>query len=1337
MKTTSLLILTLILGQWMFAQDQKPEPRKQLYQNGYYDPYKVLDTRIDNMGYWRKAAELGLTPVSPIIDFPLGEFNGSKIKSGSVWREDSPDVPVTNQNSTQSENSVFVDPNNADHVLQSNNSTQNPVGSLYGANYFFSYDFGETWGGSVSGAGGSNSGDPATAVGLNGRQFVGFINNSGGQGVSWSDNGTTWTQVQAGTPPGGSDILDKNHLWIDNSPSSPYQGYIYNAWTAFGNANDTEIEFVRSTNNGLSYSAHLNISSAVNAGSHNQGVNLSTGPNGEVYACWAIYDSWPSNETAIGFTKSINGGTTFSIASRIISNIKGIRNSGTSKNMRVNSFPSMTADISNGTYRGNIYIVWTNIGVPGVNSGSDRNVYMIRSSNQGSTWSLPIKVNQDTYGLGKQHYFPWITCDPETGTLSVIFYDDRNVSSTQCEVWCANSFDGGNTWEDFKVSDVSFTPSPIPGLASSYMGDYLGISARDGKVYPVWTDNRTGTVMTYTSPYETNNLARPSNLTASIAFETGQVDLNWSFTTVPGFQYFVVYRDDVQIGTSSTTGFTDLLPDYGIYEYGVSAMHFDGESFPVKVTAQWGNAQVNANPVEIIQYLPLNGTATRLLTLSNTGQLDLAYSIAATAQQTDNTDSYCTPTANCSYGDGFTSFSLGTISNLNSGCSSSGYGNFTSLSTDLEPGNSYVASFKSGYDDQYVSLWIDFNKNDVFEISEMLINGFFLENEDQTYSTPVVIPQGVDYGATRMRIKANWQSASTDPCANMSYGETEDYTVNVKGWLQMTPSQGTIIPEAQQEFSINIITEGLEVGTYNGNISIESNDPDNPVLDIPVTLHVADLLPLGVVVTATPELVNAGEPTELLAVPSGGTGNYTYSWSSNPAGFSSQEANPVAYPTETTIYQVEINDGNTSVTNQATVEVITSITQSVTLVEGWNMMSFRVIPENTNMLNVVNPLITQEVLYKVTNETGGSIFHLPFPPPNGQWSNTIGDLQTTEGYYIKTLADASLPLTGTRVPLPLNISLFEGWNMISYPCEIPQNALTAMQPLIDEGALVKVINESGGVIFHLPFPPPNGQWTNSIGDFESGKGYYVKVSEDCTLTLDNPSETSAKTVTNKNHRSSNYFTPCYNNNPFMPMAIIVQPEEWMEPGDEIGVFDADLCVGVSLYGGIADQAIIIPVTFDDPNTQTLDGATQDHNFTLKVWKMNDRQLWENVSYTIIDGNGTLQPLGTSVLNLDLTITQVLSLDQGVELSVVPNPLHETAALKMQFIQPVIVSAQIYSSTGQIKGWLIQNYKTTTSANIPINCADFGLTKGVYYLKVYLEDEITGTTISNTLRFIIL
>ncbi|MEZ5196301.1 MAG: sialidase family protein [Bacteroidales bacterium] len=237
-------------------------------------------------------------------------------------------------------------------------------------------------------------------------------------------------------------------MWIDNSITSPYEGNLYVAWTPFEEPDDAEIVISRSTNDGVSWSTPLNLSSAVSAGSHNQGVNLQTGPNGEVYAVWTIYDSWPSDEAALGFAKSTNGGVSYSTGTRIINNIRGIRTTETSKNHRVNSFPSMAVDISGVPIMKFICCMGERC-VPGTNTGTNISVYCSRSTNGGASWSTPIRVNQNPYTAGKEAYFPWIACDSETGALSVVFYDDRNVSSTQCEVFCANSFDGGLTCRRF------------------------------------------------------------------------------------------------------------------------------------------------------------------------------------------------------------------------------------------------------------------------------------------------------------------------------------------------------------------------------------------------------------------------------------------------------------------------------------------------------------------------------------------------------------------------------------------------------------------------------------------------------------------------------------------------------------------------------------------------------------------------------------------------------------------------------------------------------------------------------------------------------------------------
>ncbi len=93
--------------------------------------------------------------------------------------------------------------------------------------------------------------------------------------------------------------------------------------------------------------------------------------------------------------------------------------------------------------------------------------------------------------------------------------------------------------------------------------------------------------------------------------------------------------------------------------------------------------------------------------------------------------------------------------------------------------------------------------------------------------------------------------------------------------------------------------------------------------------------PLSGTATASSTVICEGISVTLGVVPSGGTGSYTYSWTSVPAGFTSSDVNPVVTPTENTVYYCEIYDGNTTVTPSVSVtvnplpEVIANATETI------------------------------------------------------------------------------------------------------------------------------------------------------------------------------------------------------------------------------------------------------------------------------------------------------------------------------------------------------------------------------------------------------------------------
>lgn len=903
MKKQGLFILTLIFvltSIQIFAQNQKKDDKS------------IIDHRIDNMGYWMKLAKEGKVPYNPVVKMGGAKYKGNAVNSKSVNTEDSPDVVIIEGNNTQSEISVFVDPNDNQHVLNSNNSTDwtgSSVNNLYGTDALFTEDGGSTWAGSYEGTGGGNSGDPAAAIDLDGKMFVGNIKNSSmQQGVAYSDdNGATWTNVTVGS----NSNLDKNHLCIDNSITSPYSGYIYSAWTDFGLA-DPHVEIVRSTDHGLNWSSPVEISNSP----FDHGVNIQTDAAGNVYVIWAEYNNWPNPEDAVGMVKSTDGGATWSSPVEIITELKGTRNNDPLAH-RTNSFPVMSIDQNNG----NIYVVWSNYGIPGTNSGDWVNAYMIKSIDGGTNWSSPIQVSQSPNIDGTFSYLPWIACDPETGHLGVIFLDNRNTTGNDVEAWVSVSMDEGDTWEDFRVSDVSWTTKAISGLADGYMGDYLGIAAKGSVFYPVWSDDRDGVFRAYTSPFETNNRARPTDLNIALTEGTGQTDLTWSYTDAKTLDHFVIYRDNVQIGTSTVTSFTDMLPTYGVYNYSVTAMHTDGESSPVKGNIQWGNPNISANPSSLTETLLINQTSTKVLTIENTGELDLTYNIAtAITSKGKGAKVYCAASGG---GDEYISgVVFGTINNTGTG--EDGYADYTSLSTDLDAGNTYTLTVTNGnaYNSDDWGVWFDWNQDGDFDDANENAVCVSSEGSDQV-SWDITVPSDVLGGQTTMRIRLKYSGGDCgSPCGTTTYGEVEDYSVNVNSWLQVETMSGTVTPGSTEYINVNFNSTDLTLGNYTADITINSNDTDEPQVVVPVILHVVDDLALHSNASADDYNVCTGSSTTLHANAVGGSGNYTYSWTSVPVGFTSTDANPVISPTENTVYSVSINDGVDIVTSDVSVNLI-------------------------------------------------------------------------------------------------------------------------------------------------------------------------------------------------------------------------------------------------------------------------------------------------------------------------------------------------------------------------------------------------------------------------------
>ncbi|NQY29400.1 MAG: M4 family metallopeptidase [Flavobacteriaceae bacterium] len=156
-----------------------------------------------------------------------------------------------------------------------------------------------------------------------------------------------------------------------------------------------------------------------------------------------------------------------------------------------------------------------------------------------------------------------------------------------------------------------------------------------------------------------------------------------------------------------------------------------------------------------------------------------AVGVGAAYGGSGNTGLYCTSKGSSVNDEYIGRVQLNTIDNTSNG--GGGYSDHTSISTDLATGQAYTITvtptwtgtvYAEGY-----SVWIDYNQDNDFDDA-----GEQVWSQSAVNTTPVsgsfTIPSSATVGMTRMRVSMKYNTIPTS-CETYSYGEVEDYTVNI------------------------------------------------------------------------------------------------------------------------------------------------------------------------------------------------------------------------------------------------------------------------------------------------------------------------------------------------------------------------------------------------------------------------------------------------------------------------------------------------------------------------------------------------------------------------------
>jgi len=272
--------------------------------------------------------------------------------------------------------------------------------------------------------------------------------------------GQSWTLV------GPADGGDKQWFTIDNTNSSGH-GFQYQCWSTDGN-NYGGRQFTRSTNGGLTWMNPINIPNSPAWGTLDVdstgnlfigGVNLIT--NG----IWCVRSTNAKNGA---ITPTFDQSTHVNLGGDIVFG-QPINPEGLVGQV------FLAADRSGTSTNDNVYML-ASVQPSGFTIGSD--VMFLRSTNGGTTFSAPVRINDDAVNHAKWHWFGTLSVAPG-GRIDAVWYDMRNSpNNVTSQLFYSYSTDGGDGWSANVAVSNPFNPF-IGYPNQQKIGDYITVVSDD------------------------------------------------------------------------------------------------------------------------------------------------------------------------------------------------------------------------------------------------------------------------------------------------------------------------------------------------------------------------------------------------------------------------------------------------------------------------------------------------------------------------------------------------------------------------------------------------------------------------------------------------------------------------------------------------------------------------------------------------------------------------------------------------------------------------------------------------------------------------------------------
>ncbi|MCF6180613.1 choice-of-anchor D domain-containing protein [Lutibacter sp.] len=449
-------------------------------------------------------------------------------------------------------------------------------------------------------------------------------------------------------------------------------------------------------------------------------------------------------------------------------------------------------------------------------NGANSDDFPSRTASQsglnGSTLQIIIRVKNGT-GNAEIYGFDNILVQGTSGTAEINIQgnatdipDGNTVISSTDDTYFGNvDISSGNTAHTFTIQNIGTASLSLTG-ANPYVvitGDVTEFSLTSTPSATIGASSSTTFNITFNptslgSKTATISIANSDSNENPYTFSingvgistTPEINVVGNNTTIVDGNTTISTTDDTNFGNVNISSAV-LAHTFTIQNLGGIDLVLTNPSPYITISGATTEFTLTANPITpigstssttfTITFNPTStGTKTATISIANNDSNENPYTFDI--QGVGIIPTYCFSNGDSTAGEYIGRVQLNTIDNSSgAGTTSTGYSDFTAISTNLILNTTHTVTVTKTWTSwsysEGVSVWIDWNQDgDFSDTGEQVLSS--AASTTSSVFNSFTVPSSATLGTTRMRVSMSYDAIPSS-CGSFSYGEVEDYTINV------------------------------------------------------------------------------------------------------------------------------------------------------------------------------------------------------------------------------------------------------------------------------------------------------------------------------------------------------------------------------------------------------------------------------------------------------------------------------------------------------------------------------------------------------------------------------